>query len=233
MNPPPAAPPVSPLVSPPTVVLIHAVAPAMPPVQETLAREMPHVRVLNILDEGLLTEFERGGGATPAAIDRLAAQVGLAIDAGAGAVLLTCTVYTSVVPEVQARYPAVPVIGIDAAMVARAVATAARIGVLATVPAGLAQQRALIARAAMAAGGHVEVVPSLHPEAMDALRRGDGDGHDRILLAALPALAAEVEVVMLAQASMARLLPQLPPDLPVPVLASPPFAVAVLRGLFP
>ncbi len=214
----------------PIVALIHAVIPAMPPVRDLLAREMPGVRVLNILDEGLLTEFERGGGATPAAVNRLAAQVGLAIEAGARAVLLTCTVYTPVVPEVQARYPDVPVIGIDAAMVTRAVAMATRIGVLATVPAGLAQQRALIAEAASAAGKTVVVVPSLHPEAMAALQRGDGDAHDAILLAALPALAAQVEVVMLAQASMARLLARLPPDLPVPVLASPAFAVEVLRA---
>lgn len=77
----------------------------------------------------------------------------------------------------------------------------------------------------------VEIVPSLHPEAMAALRHGDGDTHDRILLAALPALAARTELVVLAQASMARLAPRLPP-LPVPVLASPQFAVETLRAYF-
>lgn len=215
-----------------TVGLIHAVAPAMAPVQETLARELPDVRVLNILDEGLLTEVERHDGVTAECVERLAAQVGLAIAAGASAVLLTCTVYTSVVPVVQARFPAVPVIGIDAAMVAYAVATATCIGVLATVPAGLAQQQELLRRAAAAAGTQVEIVPSLHPEAMTALRRGDGDTHDRILLAALPALAARTELVVLAQASMTRLVPRLPPALPVPVLTSPALAVAQLRAYF-
>ena len=63
---------------------------------------------------------------------------------------------------------------------------------------------------------------------MAALQRGDGEEHDRILLAALPDLAAQVELVLLAQASMARLVPLLP-DLPVPVLTSPHLAVDQLR----
>ena len=217
--------------SPPTVALIHAVIPAMPPMRETLARELPDVKVLNLLDEGLLSEVERYGGLAPACVDRLATQVGLAVTAGARAVLLTCTAYSPVVGQVQARYPAVPVLAVDQVMVDQAVAQAHRIGVLATVPAGLEQQRELLRRAAEAAHKQVTIVPSLHPEAMAALQRGDPDTHDRILLEALPPLAAEVELVLLAQASMARLAPKLPPDLPVPVLTSPSLAVARLRAL--
>jgi Asp/Glu/hydantoin racemase len=66
---------------------------------------------------------------------------------------------------------------------------------------------------------------------MAALNQGDPQTHDRILLAALPALAAQVELVLLAQASMARLVPKLPKDLPVPVLASPTLAVERLRDV--
>lgn len=199
--------------------------------RETLARELPQVRVLNLLDEGLLSEVERYGGLTSACVDRLATQVGLAIEAGAQAVLLTCTAYSPVVGEVQARYPHTPVLAVDQVMVDQAVSRASRIGVLATVPAGLEQQRALLGRAAEAAGKQIEIVPSLHPEAMAALNRGDADTHDRILLEALPSLASQVELVLLAQASMARLAPKLPKDLPVPVLTSPTLAVERLRDV--
>jgi Asp/Glu/hydantoin racemase len=212
-----------------TVALIHAVIPAMPPMRETLARELPEVRVLNLLDEGLLSEVERRGGLTPDCVDRLATQVGLGIQAGAQAVLLTCTAYSPVVDQVQARFPETPVLGVDQVMVDQAVERASRIGVLATVPAGLEQQRASLERAAARIGKQIEIVPSLHPQAMAALNAGDADAHDRILLEALPALAQQVELVLLAQASMARLLPKLPADLPVPVLASPQLAVARLR----
>lgn len=197
----------------------------MPPMRERLAARLPGVRVLNLLDEGLLSEVERHGGLAPPCVDRLATQVGLGIAAGADVVLLTCTAYSPVVDQVQARFPDVPVLPVDEVMVQQAVRQATRIGVLATVPAGLAQQRDLIARAADQAGKQVEIFPSLHPEAMAALQRGDGDAHDRILLDALPELAARVELVLLAQASMARLVAKLPTDLPVPVLSSPDLAI--------
>ena len=214
-----------------TVALIHAVLPAMPPMRETLAQALPGVFVLNILDEGLLTEIERRGGMTPECVDRLATQVGLAVEAGASAVLLTCNAYSPVVDDVQAQFPAVPVLAVDQVMVDQAVSCARRIGVLATVPAGLDQQRSLLEAAARAAGKPIEIVPSVHPEAMAALQRGDAEAHDRILLDALPALARQVDVVLLAQASMARLAPKVPPDLGVPVLTSPALAVDRLKQI--
>jgi hypothetical protein len=214
----------------PTVALIHAVIPAMPPMRETLAAELPQARVLNLLDEGLLSEVERRGGLAPECVERLATQVGLAVEAGAQAVLLTCTAYSTVVPDVQSRFPHVPVLAVDQVMVDRAVASATRIGVMATVAAGLEQQTELLRRAAEREGKRIEVVGELHPEAMAALQRGDGETHDRILLEALPALAARVELVLLAQASMARLLPRLP-ALSVPVLTSPQLAAEHLRDV--
>jgi len=87
----------------------------------------------------------------------------------------------------------------------------------------------LLEAAAAREGKPLEIVTSLHPEAMAALQRGDEATHDRILLEALPALAAQVELVLLAQASMARLTPSLP-DLGVPVLTSPALAVQRLRS---
>jgi Asp/Glu/hydantoin racemase len=215
-------------MSGPTIALIHAVAPAMPPMRETLAAELPEARVLNLLDEGLLSEVERRGGLTPECVARLTTQVGLAIDAGADAVLLTCTAYSPVVGEVQAHFPNVPVLAVDQVMIDQAVSQARRIGVLGTVPAGIAQQVDLLEQAAAASGKEIVVIQSVHPAAMAALQRGDGDTHDEILLAALPALAAQVDVVLLGQASMARLKPRLP-ALPVPVLTSPALAVARLR----
>jgi hypothetical protein len=202
--------------------------PAMQPMREALAAEMPDARVLNLLDEGLLTEVERRGGLTPECVDRLVTQIGLVVEAGADAVLLTCTAYSTVVPDVQARVSVVPVLAVDQVMVETAVARASRIGVLATVAAGLEQQREMLERAAARAGKPIEVISSLHPEAMAALQRGDTATHDRLLVDAVPALASQVELVLLAQASMARVALLLP-DVRVPVLTSPRLAVQRVR----
>ncbi len=68
----------------------------------------------------------------------------------------------------------------------------------------------------------VTSAPGSCPGAFDALKAGDTATHDAIVLKALKALMTEVDVVVLAQASMARVLDQLKPEEKlVPILTSP------------
>ena len=207
-----------------TVGLVHAVLPALAPMRDVLARRLPDVRVINLLDEGLLSEAERLGGLVPETLDRMTNVIGLLVKAQADAVLLTCTAYSPAVPEMQRRFPSVPIMAVDQMMVDKAIAMGPKIGVLATVKAGLDQQIEMLNDAARRVGVSIEIVPSFHPDAMDALRRGDRDAHDRILLEALPKLLERVDVALLAQVSMSPLAAKLPPDLPKPVLSSPELA---------
>lgn len=214
-----------------TVGLVHAVLPALAPMRDVLTRRLPGVRVLNVLDEGLLSEAERRGGLVPETIERMATVIGLLAGAQVDAVLLTCTAYSPAVPEMQRRFPGLPILAVDQTMVERAIALGHRIGVLATVEAGLAQQKSLLNEAANLAGATIEIVSSLHPEAMDALRRGDREEHDRILLAALPPLLENVDVALLAQVSMSPLAAKLPSNLRKPVLSSPELAAERLSEI--
>ncbi len=70
--------------------------------------------------------------------------------------------------------------------------------------------------------------------AFSALRTGDRAMHDRLVLAAFSELAAECDVVVLAQASMARVLEstQDQPGGPT-VLASPDSGMTQLSTVFP
>ncbi len=213
----------------PTVTLVHAVLPALAPMEAALARALPGARVRHILDEGLSTEAERYGGVTRACVERMLTILGLAVEARTDAVLLTCTAYSTMLPEARARFPGTPFYAVDQVMVETAVARASRIGVLATFPAGLDQQRELLTREATARGKAIEIVPSLHPEAMQALRRGDAAEHDRIVLAALPALVETTDLVLLAQASMARVAELVPAAYRDRVLSSPQLAAEALR----
>lgn len=219
----------APTEKPPTVTLVHAVVPALAPMEEALVQAIPGVRVRHLLDEGLSTEAERYGGVTRACTDRMLTILGLAIEARTDAVLLTCTAYSTMLPEARERFPQTPLYAVDQVMVERAVARASRIGVLATFAAGLEQQTEMLEREAALRGKTIEIVPSLHPEAMAALRRGDAAEHDRIVLAALPALADATEVVLLAQASMARVADGVPPEYRDRVLSSPKLAAEALR----
>jgi Asp/Glu/hydantoin racemase len=213
-----------------TVGLIHAVIPAMPPVREAFARLLPDVRVLNLLDEALLKEAERLGGIGPALVRRMTGLVALHEAAGAELVMFTCTAYSPFIDQVRAQ-SVIPVLPIDQALLDAALATGKRLGVLATIAAGLEQQSKGIASAAQAAGVEVELRKVLRPDAFAALNAGDAETHDRILLEELARLAPEVDVVVLAQASMAGLIDKVPGETPVPVLSSPQLAVSQVKEM--
>ena len=212
-----------------TVGLIHAVVPAMAPLRSAFA-EVPGVRVLNLLDEALLKDAERLGGITPGLVRRMTSLVAMHEASGAEAVLFTCNAYSPYVDQIRAQ-SGIPVLTIDEAMIDQALASGRRIGVLATVAAGLEQQRKSIERAAEVAGKEIEIVAVLRPDAFAALNAGDEETHDRILLEELRKLAPEVDVVVLAQASMAGLLAKVPAETSVPVLASPQLAVEKVKEI--
>lgn len=215
----------------PTVTLVHAVLPALASMQAALEQEIPGVRVRHLLDEGLSSEAERWGGVTRACAERMFRLLELAAEAQTNAILLTCTAYSNIVPQARERFPRVAIYAVDAVMVENAVKASDRIGVLATFPAGLEQQRLLLTAEAERQGKAIEIVASLHPEAFAALRAGDVATHDRIVLDALPPLAERSEIVLLAQASMARVLPHIPQAYFGRVLSSPQLAARELAAL--
>jgi hypothetical protein len=55
-------------------------------------------------------------------------------------------------------------------------------------------------------GKEIKLVPMLVSEAYEKLMAGDKAGHDEVLAAELSKLAARTDIVVLAQASMARVL---------------------------
>ena len=81
----------------------------------------------------------------------------------------------------------------------------------------------------MAANREIELTARLCEGAFDALMSGDAAKHDTMVAAALRELSSQVDVIVLAQASMARVVDTLPAaDRRVPILASPPLAIDFL-----
>lgn len=111
-------------------------------------------------------------------------------------------------------------------MVDRAVREGRRIGVMATLPTTLHPTTDLLRRRAVLAGKAIELTSRLCEGAFEALMAGDAARHDTLVAAGLRELAATVDLILLAQASMARVVDTLAPeDRRVPILASPPIAI--------
>jgi hypothetical protein len=100
---------------------------------------------------------------------------------------------------------------------------------MATLPTTLEPTADLIQRRAAKAGKKITLTSRLCEGAFDALMSGDGAKHDAMVAAALKELSKQVEVIVLAQASMARVVDGLSAaDKRVPILASPGLAVDYL-----
>lgn len=210
--------------------MIHATRAAIGPMVEAF-RPLRGVHVLNQLDEALLARIPSGSGVPDECVDRMTTQITLAIDAGSDIVLTTCNAYSAVVMgHIRERFRPVPVLVVDETMIRRA-AKFERVAILATVAAGLRSQRELFGMIATELAAEPEVSVSLREDAFVRLQSGDAPGHDAIVLEEIDRLAQHVDVVVLAQVSMARVLPFVPPRLAPRVLSSPRAAVEEVARL--
>lgn len=202
-----------------TIGFIHTVL-GLPPTFAALADELvPDAEYFHIVDETLLANTRKSGSLTAVTRRRVLGYVESAADAGAGLVVVTCS---SIGPAVDAShvFVDVPVLRIDEPMADEAVRIGARVGVLATLATTLQPTAELVERRAIAAGKDVEVDARVCDGAFDALQAGDRDRHDELVRDDLRELISGVDVVVLAQASMARVADTLD-EAAVPILASP------------
>ena len=127
-----------------------------------------------------------------------------------------------------------PVFRVDEPMADLAVQTGRLIGVAATLETTLNPTAALIRSRAARAGKQVEVLSKLCAGAFEAVISGDTALHDAIVSDGLRELIPQVDVIVLAQASMARVVQSLPEqDRRVPILSSPRLAVEHLARVIP
>lgn len=206
-----------------TLALIHTsfVFIKVDPVLDALFAEiLPDVRLINILDDSLLADVMKANRVTPAVTRRLCAYVQAAEAAGADAALSLCS---SLGPAVDAarRLANIPVLKIDEPMAEQAVASAARIAVLATVESTLTPTLELVRLKASEAQKPVELLPTLVPEALKILLGGDREQHDQMVVEAAERAAAGAELLVLAQGSLTRLAPRLTELTGRRVLSSP------------
>jgi Asp/Glu/hydantoin racemase len=208
-----------------TLALIHTSATLVPVFQQLCAEHLPGVQTFNIVDDSLVRTITREGELTPAVARRVVGYVGSAEAGGADYVLVTCSSIGAAV-ETAADLSGVPVLRVDQPMADQAVQSGRRIGVIATLPTTLEPTSDLVRRRAALAGKDIELTSVLCEGAFEALMSGDAARHDALVTAALKDLVTKVDVVLLAQASMARVVDTLDAaDRVVPILASPGIAI--------
>ena len=208
--------------------LIHTSATLVPIFQQLCSAKLPAVDVFNIADDSLIKDVIRKGQLSALTARRVVQHVASAEAAGADYILVTCSSIGRAV-ETAAALVSVPVLRVDQPMAEQAVQMSRKIGVLATLPTTLEPTADLIRRCAAKAGKEIDLTSRLCAGAFDALMSGNATQHDALVAAALKELVSQVEVVVLAQASMARVVEGLSAEArSVPILSSPSLAVEYL-----
>jgi aspartate/glutamate racemase len=187
------------------LTFIHTVG-SLEPVFALLAAErLPNWHIASILDESLLSSVIANGHVAEDVSDRLASHVHSARANGSSAIIVTCSTLGEAVDALAAK-SATPLFRIDRGMAERAVSQASTIGILATLPTTLEPTTRLLESTAKRMGRPCKFVSQLVSEAFAQLKSGKPETHDLLVQEAYAALSAEVELVVLAQASMARAL---------------------------
>jgi Asp/Glu/hydantoin racemase len=214
------------------VALIHALAHSVAPINDEFARAWPECERMNLLDDSLSADLARSASGLDARMTgRFLALAGYALDAGADGILFTCSAFGPCIDAVAARWPVVPVLKPNEAMIDEAVRVATatsrggRVGLVATFAPTLSSMPA-----EFPAG--VVVLPVLADGALAALDRGDTATHDRLAAdAARRAVEQGCDVVALAQFSLARAAPAVAAAVgAVPVVTTPASAVRALQA---
>jgi Asp/Glu/hydantoin racemase len=214
-----------------TLGLIHTSHTLIPVFQQLVKDHLPGVNTFNIVDDSLVRNIRERGELTPSISKRVADYVASAEDSGADYILVTCSSIGTAV-EAAAENSKVTVLRVDQPMADIAVQSGKRIGVIATLSTTLEPTSDLVKRRATIAGKDIELVAKLCDGAFEALMSGDAATHDAIVTAALRELSEQVDVILLAQASMARVVDGLAEeDKKVPILASPPNAIQYIASV--
>jgi hypothetical protein len=212
------------------IALIHAVHPAIPPVEAAFQRLWPNATRFNLIDDGLSAALEREGGITPSIDARIRRLAEHARDCGAQGILFTCSAFGPAIEGAAAALAAVPVLKPNEPMFREALGRGLRIGMVATFAASVASMELEFRDLAAEQGSPATLETVCVPQAMAAARAGDVERHDALVAEAVIQLA-HCDAVMLAHFSTATAAPRVEAALGRAVLTAPDAAVLRLRQL--
>jgi len=201
------------------------------PVFKNLFNELlPDVEIIDFVDSDVLAAVNRDGGIKQSHIRRMVHLAQAAEDAGVDLIFSACS---SLGPsmDVARKMVDTPIIKIDDAMTQKAVTLASTIGVMATVPTTLPPTIGLLNEQSVIQGKKIETRQYLVEGAWGVLMSGDRPRYEKMVADGAKVLAPQVDLIVLAQASMSRLAPMLATEVEKEVLSSPRLAVEYVKSL--
>ncbi len=201
--------------------VIHANSSAAGPLHEVFRQLAPETEIDDHINEDMLRETEKNGGVTRKALRMFAEEVFAAADAGADGIIIACSVFCSYLNEIR-PFLDIPVIAVDGPAVQAAAERGGKIGILATTAASAPACRLKLEQYAKEKHLDLSYEDGITTEALTALRAGDADRHDELVIAeARRLMDAGCRTLFLSQVTMARVKNAMPEDMKEITLTTP------------
>ena len=212
------------------IACIHTVYSVISSFTELLLEEFGgEVLIHTLYDDFLATDPAETGKFSGINHARLRLDMQAQALTGADLIAVSCSTLSPSVRALRGEFN-IPVVAIDDAMVREAVAAGGRIGLLATAKSTVRPSFSALEAAAAAAGREIDIQVVCDEEAICALKAGDRETHDALVLEMAEQLENR-DVIVLAQASMAHMEGPVAERTGIPALSSPKRCVAHIRSI--
>lgn len=188
----------------------------------------PQCRILKTVDDSLIKEAIQNDGVNKSIMRRVLHNFENAHSAGADLIICACSSIGEAALAAR-TYIDIPIFRIDEAMIRAALHISPRIGVLASLKTTMVPTTKYVKAIAAHEGVIADVYETVAHGAYEAMKRGDTERHDELLLEAALEMKQSVDVILLAQGSMARMEARLHEAVGLPVLSSPRLCAMAVR----
>ncbi|MCL4377320.1 MAG: aspartate/glutamate racemase family protein [Actinobacteria bacterium] len=212
------------------VTLIHTSFASVEYLTEMFKEILPGIELMHMVDDSLLKEVIKKGGITKNVIQKILLHIKSAEYSGSDCVLNVCSSIGEIVDTAK-RIFEIPIIRIDEKMAEEAVARSSNIGVIATLDTTAGPTYRLLEKKAKKISKKVNITTMLYSEAFKELISGNTKKHDEIIIRGIEELLSKVDIIVLAQVSMAKIIENLYEDLAKRILTSPRSGVLEVKRL--
>lgn len=185
----------------PRLAFLHTADAHVPRFEAALRGLAPSMRARHAVEPSLLDEARAAGGVTPSLQRRVDVRVERLFEAGARAVVCTCSTLGDAAEEAGLRLGR-PVLRIDRPMAERAVSRFSRLLVVAALESALAPTCRLLQGAARCGGRAVALRTHRCPDAWERFEAGDLEAYRSAIVASVAGAHEGEPGIVLAQVSM-------------------------------
>ena len=213
----------------PRIALIHATPIAMEPIHQAFRANWPAADAVNILEDSLSPDRAREPELSAHLAERIVELARYARKTRADGILFTCSAFGSAIEE-AAKVVDVPVLKPNEAMFEASIIKGSNIAMLATFAPAVQGMELEFAEEAKRLGKKARLTTVVVEGAIDALRAGDAETHNRLVAESATSLKG-FDAIVLAHFSTSRAAAAVRVVTATPVFTSPDAAVEKMRRL--